>query len=312
MSVPLIVLVGTTASGKSSLAIECALALIASGQQAEIVNADSMAVYRGMDIGTAKPSMDERRGVRHHLIDIMGIDEPASVALFQDLARQAIEACRQAEIIPIVVGGSALYLHGIIDDFQFPPTDEDLRQRLTSQWEEIGTPAMYERLRSLNEQAARGIEPTNSRRIIRALEAIELTGGFSSTLPEWTYAMAGVHQIGLQIDRETMDVRIEARVTRMWEQGFVDEVRTLLDQGLRQSPTASRAIGYRQIIDFLDGEITEEEALERTVIRTRQFSRRQLAWWKRDPRITWVPWTATAQEVLPLVAVTPSDKLTES
>ena len=295
---PVIVLLGATATGKSSLAIDMAYELSAGGRPAEVVNADSMLVYRGMDIGTAKPTLEERRGVPHHLIDIMDISEPASVALFQELARDAIADCRDRGVVPIVVGGSALYLHAIVDQFDFPPTDDALRSRLTEQMDSLGVGPMYERLRALAPEAARGIEPNNSRRIIRALESIELTGTFRSTLPEWTYALDGVVQIGLDIDRAQMDNRIETRVEHMWDHGFVDEVQGLLAHGLRTAPTASRAIGYRQIIDFLDGRITEAEARELTTVRTRQFSRKQLSWWRRDPRVRWLPAGTAAKDIV--------------
>ncbi len=288
VTLPVIVLVGATATGKSALAVDLALALAGAGHPAEVVNADSMLVYRGMDIGTAKPSLAERRGVAHHLIDIMDIDQPASVALFQGLARAAIEDCRARGAVPIVVGGSALYLHAVIDRFDFPPTDPAVRQRLTRQCETEGVAAMYQRLEALDPGAAAGIQPGNVRRIIRALEAIELTGEFRSRLPDWSYALGEVVQLGLDSGRDQMDQRIRRRVERMWEQGFVEEVRRLRDRGLAEAPTASRAIGYRQVLDHLAGRTSEEEARETTVVRTRQFSRKQLSWWKRDPRIHWL------------------------
>jgi len=303
VKLPVIVLLGATATGKSSLAVDMACELGDDGRPAEVVNADSMLVYRGMDIGTAKPTMAERRGVPHHLIDIMDISEPASVALFQGLARDVIAACRRRGVIPIVVGGSALYLHAIIDQFEFPPTSHTLRTRLTDEMDAIGVEAMYDRLRSLDPQAASGIEPNNSRRIVRALESIQLTGTFRSTLPEWTYALDDVVQIGLDIDRAEMDARIAARVRKMWDQGFVSEVQDLLQHDLRESPTASRAIGYRQIIDYLDGEITEQQAKESTVVKTRQFSRKQLSWWRRDPRVHWYPVGIDTQDLLLSVPV---------
>ena len=298
MSLPVIVVSGPTATGKSALAVEMALAWGERGQAAEVVNADSMLVYRGMDIGTAKPTMEERQGITHHLIDIMDIAEPASVAVFQRLARDAIADCRRRGAIPIVVGGSALYLHAIVDVFDFPPTDQAVRARLTEQMEAEGVAAMYERLRVLDPAAAGSIDPANSRRIVRALEAVELTGGFQAVLPQWSYALDDVVQIGLGIERAEMDRRIAGRVKRMWQAGFVDEVRGLLAHGLREAPTASRAIGYRQITEFLDGRTSESAAQEATVIRTRQFSRKQLSWWKRDPRIRWVPSGSQAVDLI--------------
>lgn len=296
-----IVVAGATATGKSELAVGLAEALGRRGLPAEVVNADSMLVYKGMDIGTAKPTMAERRGIPHHLIDIMDVAEPASVAVFQDLARTAIADCRDRGVVPILAGGSALYLHAIIDHFDFPPTDPALRARLTQELEEKGADTMWQRLSALDPEAASGIDRGNTRRIVRALESIELTGSFRSTLPDWTYALPAVVQVGLRIERDEMDARIAARVGRMWEQGFVEEVQGLLGHGLRGSPTASRAIGYRQIIQFLDGEITEAQARESTIVRTRQFSRKQLSWWRRDPRIRWVPAGTGAREVLQML-----------
>ncbi|MCL2735477.1 MAG: tRNA (adenosine(37)-N6)-dimethylallyltransferase MiaA [Propionibacteriaceae bacterium] len=296
-----LVLAGATATGKSRLAIDLAEALAETGQPAEIVNADSMLVYRGMDIGTAKPSLADRRRVPHHLIDIMDIDQSASVAAFQGMARDIIADCRRRQVLPIVVGGSALYLHAIVDDVTFPATDETVRGRLTQELSLLGADHMHERLRSLSPDAADAIDPTDSRRIVRALEAIELTGEFRASLPTWTYALDSVLHIGLTVDRATMDARIETRVAAMWAEGFVEEVRALEARGLREARTASRAIGYRQILDHLDGVTTEDEAREWTVIRTRQFSRKQLTWWRRDPRIQWLPADVDTADVLRLL-----------
>jgi tRNA dimethylallyltransferase len=269
------------------LAIELARALGCDGVSAEIVNADSMLVYRGMDIGTAKPSFEERAGVPHHLIDIMDVRESASVAVFRDLARASIADVRARGGVPILVGGSALYLHAIVDRFDFPPTDDSVRARLEQELEDKGAPVLYTRLQTADPKAAAGILPTNGRRIVRALEALELTGSFTPTLPAWEYALDNVVQIGLDLDRPEMDKRIEARVHAMWEHGLVEEVRGLLDHGLRQGKTASRAIGYAQTIAYIDQQVTADQAKESTTIRTRQFSRKQLSWWRRDPRIHW-------------------------
>ena len=288
MPLPVITFVGATATGKSSLAIEVARALVEDGISAEIVNADSMLVYRGMDIGTAKPSVEERSWVPHHLIDIMDVTESASVAVFRDLARAAIADIRARGGTPILVGGSALYLHAIIDRFDFPPTDENVRAHLEAELADKGAQSLYERLQATDPEAAASILPTNGRRIVRALEALQLVGSFTPTLPQWDYAVDDVVQIGLDLDRPEMDARIEQRVGAMWDQGLVDEVRGLLDQGLRQGKTASRAIGYAQAIAFIDQEMTADQAKESTTIRTRQFSRKQLSWWRRDPRIQWM------------------------
>jgi tRNA dimethylallyltransferase len=283
------VILGPTAAGKSAFALALARRLRESGGAAEIVNADSMAVYRGMDIGTAKPTPAERAEVPHHLIDIMDLGETASVAEFQRLARAAIADIQGRGAHPLVVGGSALYLRAIVDRLDFPGTDPALRSRLEAELAELGPAPLYARLQALDPAAAAGIQPNNGRRLVRALEVVATQGSFRSTLPEPEYALAGVTQIGLGLPRPRMDERIAARVEAMWRKGFVDEVRRLLDRGLRGAPTASRAIGYRQVIDYLDGVTTEAAARELTVTKTRQFSRRQLAWWRRDPRIRWLP-----------------------
>ena len=286
---PLIVLNGPTASGKTALAVRVAQLLRERGRPAEIVNADSMLVYRGMDIGTAKPAPAERGGVTHHLIDILDVTGSASVATFQRLARDAIADCRARGVVPILVGGSALYVHAILDEFDFPGTDPDVRARLEAELDEQGAAALHRRLAELSPEAAADILPGNGRRIVRALEVIELTGSWKATLPEWSYAVAGVQQWGLEVPRDVLDERIDARVERMWADGLVAEVRTLLSRGLREGRTASRALGYRQVLAFLDGDITEQEAKRQTVAGTRRFARKQLGWFRRDPRITWLP-----------------------
>lgn len=283
-----IVLVGGTATGKSALAVECALALQVRGRAAEIVNADSMLVYRGMDIGTAKPTYAERAGIPHHLIDIMDIDQTASVADFQSRAREAISEIRSRRAMPILVGGSALYVRAIVDHFEFPGEDPEVRARWEAELERVGSEALHRELSRISPVSAEQIEPGNGRRIVRALEVAELTGGHRPVLPEWTYALEGVRQFGLELTREELDVRIDQRVDRMWEDGLVAEVRGLAERGLRDSVTASRAIGYRQVIEFLDGNATEEEAKVAVKRATRRFFRRQLAWYRRDHRITWL------------------------
>lgn len=285
---PLIAIVGPTATGKSDLAIALARTLIDRGQAAEIVNGDSMLVYKGMNIGTAKPSVDERAGVPHHLIDIMDVTETASVAEFQRLARAAIADIRARCAVPILVGGSALYSRAITDYFEFPGSDEAVRAKWQAELERIGAHALHQHLASVAPESAARIEPGNGRRIVRALEIFELTGGHEAVLPEWTYELENVHQFGLALDRSLLDERINERVERMWEAGLVDEVRGLLDVGLRDGRTAIRGIGYRQVVDLIDGLVSEEEAKEAVKKATRRFFRKQLGWYRRDPRITWL------------------------
>ncbi|HHU38500.1 MAG TPA: tRNA (adenosine(37)-N6)-dimethylallyltransferase MiaA [Propionibacterium sp.] len=286
---PILVLNGPTASGKSSLAVEVAVTLMGRGHPAEVVNTDSMLVYRGMDIGTAKPTSAERRGVPHHLVDIMDVTQTASVADFQVLARATIEACRARGVLPIVVGGSALYMRAILDHFEFPGTDAAVRARWEAELDRVGSEAMHAVLAERAPATAAEILPGNGRRIVRALEVLELTGGHTPNLPAWTYALEGVVAVGLELDRAVMDRRIAERVDQMWADGLVEEVRALERAGLREGVTASRAIGYRQVLQFLDGELSEEEAREAIVRATRRFARKQLGWFRRDARVTWYP-----------------------
>ena len=288
VSIPVVVINGPTASGKTGLAVDVALAMLGQGQPAEVVNTDSMLVYRGMDIGTAKPSLDERRGVRHHLIDILQITDEASVARLQELARAAIADCRARGAVQILVGGSALYVHAIVDEFSFPATDPVLRAELEADLEQEGAAALYARLVERAPEVAAGILPGNGRRIVRALEALELTGTFSSQLPQWRYALEPVLQYGLELPRDELDARIAERVEAMWRAGLVAEVAELERQGLRNGRTASRAIGYRQVLSHLAGECTQDEAKQATIQVTRRFARKQLGWLRRDQRIVWL------------------------
>lgn len=301
---PVIALHGPTASGKSSLAIKLARGLTARGQVAEVVNADSMLVYRGMDIGTAKPTRAEREDVRHHLIDILKVTETATVADFQRRARDAIARCRAQEIIPILVGGSALYLRAILDPFSFPGTDPAIRARWEAELERVGPVDLHAQLADRSPEAAREILPGNGRRIVRALEVLELTGDVHPTLPEWTYELSGVVPVGLELPRDVMDARIADRVATMWSDGFVDEVRGLIPLGLREGRTASRALGYRQILAYLDGDLTQAQAQSETVARTRRFARKQLGWFRRDHRIEWFDARSVSVSQLTQLALT--------
>lgn len=298
VTIPVVALNGPTASGKTAVAVQLAHRLAASGIGAEVVNADSMLVYRGMDIGTAKPTPAEREGVPHHLIDIMDVTQGASVADFQVLARAAIADCRARGVVPLLAGGSALYVHAILDRFEFPGTDPDVRARLEAELAEVGAAELHARLAALAPDVAAGILPGNGRRTVRALEVIELTGSFTSTLPGWDYALDDVLQFGLEVPRDLLDARIEQRVEKMWADGLVAEVEGLVARGLRDGRTASRALGYRQVLAFLDGQLTEDEAKQATITGTRRFARKQLGWFRRDPRITWLPAGPDAAEVV--------------
>ncbi|MFT8395573.1 tRNA (adenosine(37)-N6)-dimethylallyltransferase MiaA [Propionibacterium sp.] len=286
---PLVVIIGPTASGKSSLAVRLALGLAELGTPAEIVNADSMAIYRGMDIGTAKPTAGERALVRHHLVDIFDIRRTATVAQFQVLARQTIAELRHRGVIPLLVGGSSLYTRAVMDDFEFPGTDPEIRSRWEAELDRIGPEALHAKLAERAPQAAAAILPGNSRRVVRALEVLDITGHFTPGLPPTHYLLQNVHQFGLELERETMDERIAARVRAMFDEGLVDEVRELETEGLREGVTASRALGYRQVLSMLDGDVTLDQAITATIERTRRFARKQLGWFRRDSRICWLP-----------------------
>ena len=275
--------VGPTATGKSALAVELALAL-----DGEVVNADSMQLYQGMDIGTAKLTDDERRGVPHQLLDIWPVTHTATVAEYQQLARDAVADITRRGKVAIVVGGSGLYVRALLDRIEFPGTDPTVRAALEAELAELGPQRLHERLADQDPAAAAAILATNGRRIVRALEVIALTGRpFSAGLPAYDSDYDAV-QIGLDRDDVTLDARVDARVDRMFADGLVEEVRGLEKQGLREGRTAARALGYQQVLAMLDGTCTEAEAREETKRATRRFVRRQRSWFRRDPRIHWV------------------------
>jgi tRNA dimethylallyltransferase len=281
---PIVAVVGATASGKTSLSLDLAERL-----DGEIVNTDAMQVYRGMDVGTAKLPEPERRGIPHHLLDTLDVRDPATVAQFQAWARDAIADLRSRERAAVLVGGSALYTRAIIDRFEFPGTDAGVRATLENELAELGPHRLHDRLAGLDPQAAAKIIPENGRRTVRALEVIALTGRpYTASLPTLEYADPRTVQIGVDIDRPTLDARIEQRVDHMFEAGFVDEVDRLLKDGLADGRTASRAIGYAQVASYLRGELSLAEARERTTSATRRFARRQDSWFRKDPRIVWV------------------------
>ncbi|MGP3947812.1 tRNA (adenosine(37)-N6)-dimethylallyltransferase MiaA [Streptomyces sp. 7N604] len=278
-----IAVVGPTAAGKSDLGVALAQHL-----DGEVVNADSMQLYRGMDIGTAKLTPAERQGVPHHLLDIWDVTETASVAEYQRVARAEIDRLLAAGRTPVLVGGSGLYVRGAIDALEFPGTDPDVRARLEAELASHGSGVLHARLAAEDPEAGRAILPSNGRRIVRALEVIEITGRpFTANLPGH-HAVYDTVQIGVDVERPELDERIALRVDRMWEAGLVDEVRSLETVGLREGRTASRALGYQQVLAFLAGECGEEEARAETVRATKRFARRQDSWFRRDPRVHWL------------------------
>ncbi|MCW2699671.1 MAG: tRNA delta(2)-isopentenylpyrophosphate transferase [Blastococcus sp.] len=280
---PVVAVVGPTATGKTALAVDLARRL-----GGEVVNADSMQLYRGMDIGTAKPDMAERGGVPHHLLDLWSVREPASVAEYRLRARAEIDRLRDAGVVPLLVGGSGLYVRAVLDELDFPGTDPAVRARLEGELDAIGPAGLHARLARLDPAAGAAVLPSNGRRIVRALEVIELTGGpFLASMPEPKPHYPAI-VLGLDRAPAELDERVATRVDRMWATGFVAEVEALVAQGLREGPTASRALGYAQVLAQLDGVLSADEARERTVSTTRRFVRRQRSWFRRDPALTWL------------------------
>jgi tRNA dimethylallyltransferase len=280
---PVIAVVGPTGSGKSDLAVNLALEL-----DGEVINADAMQFYRGMDIGTAKISLAERRGVPHHLLDILDVTQEASVSQFQEQARAAIADIHSRGKRAILAGGSGLYVRAALDVLEFPGTDPAVRQQLEDDLAAQGAEALLARLQAVDPVSAGRL--SDSRRIIRALEVHQLTGRpFSSFMPQREYVQPAV-QIGLSVDREQLRERLALRVHRMVDDGLLAEVERLEARGLRQGKTAPRALGYAQFLRVLDGGTTDGEAAEETIVATRQFARRQLTWFRADPRINWLDW----------------------
>ncbi|MFD3578879.1 tRNA (adenosine(37)-N6)-dimethylallyltransferase MiaA [Streptomyces sp. NPDC058644] len=294
-----IAVVGPTAAGKSDLGV-----FLAQRLGGEVVNADSMQLYRGMDIGTAKLTLEERDGVPHHLLDIWDVTEAASVAEYQKLARAEIDRLLADGRWPILVGGSGLYVRGAVDHLEFPGTDPVVRARLEEELELRGPGALHARLAVADPGAAQAILPSNGRRIVRALEVIEITGKpFTANLPGHDSVYDNV-QIGVDVGRPELDERIATRVDRMWDAGLVDEVRALEAVGLREGRTASRALGYQQVLAALAGECTDGEARAETVRATKRFARRQDSWFRRDPRVHWLSGAMDDRGELPGRALT--------
>ncbi len=281
----LIVIGGATATGKSDLAVALAQEI-----DAEIINADSMQLYKGMDIGTAKITIEERKGIAHHLMDLLDVTQDANVAWYQENARAAISEIHARGKNVIIVGGTGLYIKAILDELNFPDTDPVVRAALELEFATQGIGPLFERLEKLDPAAALAIDKANSRRVIRALEVIKITGKpFTANLPrEESSRYPHAKQFGLVMDRELLSERISNRVDRMWEQGLVAEVEKLMVAGITQGVTAQRALGYAQVIAQIEGKVTEEEAQEETKRATRQYARRQETWFSRDERITWI------------------------
>jgi tRNA dimethylallyltransferase len=292
--------VGATGTGKSDLALDLAEALRARGNPAEIVNADAMQLYRGMDIGTAKLPLAERRGVPHHLLDVREVDEEAAVAWYQPEAREAIRSIHMRGDDAILVGGSGLYISSVVYEFHFPPRDPEVRARLEQESESHGLEGLLDRLRTLDPATAAKVDPRNSRRVIRALEVIEQgSSTYGASLPERPVLWhPRTRLIGLHVDRTDLVNRLDARVVRMWEAGLVDEVADLRQKGLERGATAPKAIGYAQALAQLDGILTEADAIAQTQALTRRYARRQVSWFKRYAELEWRNAPAEVEELL--------------
>ena len=281
----LIVICGATATGKSDLAVALAQQI-----DAEIINADSMQLYKGMDIGTAKITVQERKGIPHHLLDLLEVTEDANVAWYQQQARDTITEIHDRGKNAVIVGGTGLYIKAILDELNFPDTDPVVRAELELEFATKGIAPLFERLERLDPAAALAIDKANSRRVIRALEVIKITGKpFTANLPrEESSRYPNAQQFGLVMDRDALSAKISTRVDRMWEQGFVGEAEKLIAAGITNGVTAQRALGYAQVIAQIEGKVSEEEAKEETKRATRQYARRQETWFSRDERITWI------------------------
>ena len=285
-----IAIVGPTAVGKTSLSLE-----IAEKLSAEIINADAMQIYKGMDIGTAKLALSERRGITHHQIDVLDPEEEANVSAYQKQTRKIINDLLNKKIQPMLVGGSGLYVNSVLEDLEFPGTNLEIRAKYEEILEEQGVEVLYEMLERIDKEAAQNILPNNARKIVRALEVNELTGNnFNAKLPEPSPVFSDV-RIALDMPRDLLDARIAERVYQMFKDGFVEEVKSL-EHKLRKGKTALRALGYSQVLSLLNGEITEQEAITLTINATKKFARRQLSWFRRDPLIHWLD--ATSPQLL--------------
>lgn len=285
----LIAVVGPTGAGKSALAIDIAKHIIAKGAKAEVINCDSMQFYKGMDVGTAKLTLDERQGIKHHLFDFLEITDESTAAEYQQIARPLIIELQSRGVTPILVGGSMLYVAAVLNMFEFPARDEELRAKLEQDLLDLGPHEMHRRLKALDPVAASRIIPENGRRSVRAIEIVTLTGEpFAAALPDVPEDWQPVLEIGINGEREDLRARLEARVNQMWQQGLINEVKSLESQGIREGKTSSVAIGYAQALKQIDGEMTELEAIADTVRLTQKYARRQMSWFRRDQRINWL------------------------
>jgi tRNA dimethylallyltransferase len=284
----LVAVVGATGTGKSDCALNIALRLAQACRSAEIVNADAMQLYRGMDIGTAKLTLAQRRNIPHHLLDALDVTDDASVAWYQSTARAVIAEIIERGSLPILVGGSGLYVSSVVYDFAFPPRDPQIRARLEHELDQQGPGLLHARLRAVQPATAERIDPANGRRIVRALELFELSApGHEGALPEAPALWRPARLIGLRTARAELTARLDARVERMWADGLVDEVASLIPAGLERGVTASRAIGYAQALAQLRGELGRADAIERTQQLTRRYARRQVSWFKRYAEVAW-------------------------
>lgn len=288
MSIDLIAVVGPTGAGKSDLGLHIAEQIIAGGGKAEVVNTDSMQFYRGMNIGTAKLSLDERRGIEHHMLDVLDIKDESTAAEYQSQVRPLITELQDRGVTPILVGGSMLYIAAALNTFEFPERDEEIRAELEDELEKYGSHALHRKLAEIDPLAASRIDPENGRRVVRALEIVTITGEpFAAALPEKTESWQPVLEIGLNSDRAHLVERLARRVEKMWQQGIVAEAEALIPEGIREGKTSSRAIGYAQALAQLDGTYSEADAIAATTQLTQRYARRQMSWFRRDERIYW-------------------------
>jgi tRNA dimethylallyltransferase len=300
----LVAVVGPTGAGKSDLALEIAAHIVKLGGKSEIVNCDSMQFYRGMNIGTAKLPVSERRGVEHHLLDWLNITDESTAADYQTVARAKIEDLQGRGITPVICGGSMLYAAAVLNTFEFPARDEALRADLEAELTEVGSNQMHRKLQALDPIAASRIDPLNGRRVVRAIEIITVTGQpFAASLPDEPQSWQPVLEIGLNSERAHLVDRLNQRATRMWASGLLAEVESLIPHGIREGKTSSRAIGYAQALAQLDGQISESGAIEQTALLTARYARRQMSWFRRDTRINWLDYQDPTSTVSALALV---------